>query len=176
MSDPTTLWDVLNRRIETDEVEPVRGADDLYLFTRCRDEIGRLTRERHETLQNSRAYLEKLEAINRALRHAVECHEVYRRQLDARESALLEKVEEWQLATGLVCPSEERGGDPGGVTPTHLSEHLRALREKLEGAKLIFRGYHAKCGYQRCDTIQDQGDTWVRELDSPDAGKEPDDG
>lgn len=70
----------------------------------------------------------------------------YRRTLDQHDKmvstenrALLEKVEEWQLATGLVCPSEERGGDPGGVTPTHLSEHLRALRERQKRLDILLR-------------------------------------
>jgi hypothetical protein len=37
----------------------------------------------------------------------------------------------WQDASGLCCPSEERGGDPGGVKPHHLARDLERRDAEL---------------------------------------------
>lgn len=45
------------------------------------------------------------------------------------------EIEEWQTASGLCVPSEEQGGDPGGVEPRHLAEYLAGYDERTR--KLI---------------------------------------
>ena len=44
------------------------------------------------------------------------------------------------------------------------ADELEQVRKLVESARLNFSGYHAKCGYQRCDSMQDYADEWLREL------------
>jgi hypothetical protein len=50
-----------------------------------------------------------------------------------------DRESEWQTATGLT-----RGGDPGGVEPRHLQEHIMAL-SRLEQAARVMRRVHEGC-------------------------------
>jgi hypothetical protein len=55
-------------------------------------------------------------------------------------AALKAEIEEWQDASGLCVPSEERGGDPGGVKPKHLRQHM----EEAESSAARLRAYVEK--------------------------------
>lgn len=50
-----------------------------------------------------------------------------------RVAELEAEIEAWQMASGLCVPPEDKGGDPGGVKPSHLAAHLNELNARLAG-------------------------------------------
>jgi len=68
-----------------------------------------------------------------------------------RIAALEAQVEAWQLASGLTVPAEERGGDPGNVTPEHLRQHLAALEAQAQAANL--RAERLRTALRRCERM-----------------------
>jgi len=58
------------------------------------------------------------------------CREL--RKLREENARLGETVEAFQEASGLCVPAEENGGDPGGVQPRHVEEHVHALAKRVE--------------------------------------------
>jgi len=54
------------------------------------------------------------------------------RKLREENARLGETVEAFQEASGLCVPAEENGGDPGGVQPRHVEEHVHALAKRVE--------------------------------------------
>jgi hypothetical protein len=61
---------------------------------------------------------------------AAMCQEI--RRLRAVVVEQEREIEKWQTASGLCAPAEELGGDPGGVTPAHLANHIKELLECID--------------------------------------------
>lgn len=53
-------------------------------------------------------------------------------ELERRLVECAQEVEEWQDASGLCCPPEEKGGDPGGVTPQLAGEYWNQVEDERD--------------------------------------------
>lgn len=91
-------------------------------WMRDADERDRLIEERTEA--RAEAFREKeradglAERLKTTIGHLGEAHET---------------IMAFQEASGLYVPDEEKGGDPGGVEPRHVGNHIDRLTKRADG-------------------------------------------
>ena len=67
---------------------------------------------------------------------------VERDKLREKLAAAHGTIDAFQTASGLCVPAEEQGGDPGGVQPRHVEEHIHALAKRVEALETLLAEWH----------------------------------
>lgn len=101
--------------------------------------------------------------------HACACREEKFARLTAENARLAAIVEEFQDASGLCVPSEERMGDPGGVQPRHLAKRVVEDAVALDQARADVDALKAELE----EVLKAEAESWY-EADPDDSVKKGD--
>lgn len=139
---------------------------DPKLFLLC-DDHEHLEAE-HKRLRGISREAQRLEEDNDALREEVHdfkaklVHVTVERDKLREELAVAhETIDAFQTASGLCVPAEEQGGDPGGVQPRHVEEHVHALAKRVEELTALLVAYDRASRSSSCDANDARRAVWV---------------